>query len=133
MTNPREIGARIRVAREEQDWTQDQLAAAVGVSRSAVAQWETGRAGQVTANLTRVAAALGVGVEHLMYGRDKLAASQPHTGNELALLRLYRECAPEDRQLLLQTARRLARKAAAVSADATPPPSTQSRRKQAAP
>ncbi len=133
MTNPREIGARIRVAREEQDWTQDQLAAAVGVSRSAVAQWETGRAGQVTANLTRVAAALGVGVEHLMYGREKLAASQPHTGNELALLRLYRECAPEDRQLLLQTARRLARKAASVSADATPPPSTQSRRKQAGP
>ena len=36
------------------------------LSRSAVAQWETGRAGQVTTNLTRVAAALGVGVEHLM-------------------------------------------------------------------
>jgi transcriptional regulator with XRE-family HTH domain len=133
MTNPREIGARIRAAREEQEWTQDQLAAAVGVSRSAVAQWETGRAGQVTANLTRVAAALGVGVEHLMYGREKLAASQPHTGNELALLRLYRECAPEDRQLLLQTARRLARKVPGVSADVTPPPSTQSRRRQAGP
>ena len=73
MTNPRDIGARIRTAREEQGWTQDQLAAEVGVSRSAVAQWETGRAGQVTTNLTRVAAALGVGVEHLMYGRDKVA------------------------------------------------------------
>ena len=133
MTNPREIGARIRAAREEQEWTQDQLASAVGVSRSAVAQWETGRAGQVTANLTRVAAALGIGVEHLMYGRDKLAAAQPHTGNELALLRLYRECAPEDRQLLLQTARRLARQAAALSAVATPPPSRRSRRRRAGP
>ena len=57
MTHPRDIGARIRTAREEQGWTQDQLAEAVGVSRSAVAQWETGRAGQVTGNLTRVAAA----------------------------------------------------------------------------
>jgi len=65
MSNPRDIGARIRTAREEQGWTQDQLAEAVGVSRSAVAQWETGRAGQVTTNLTRVAEALGVGVEHL--------------------------------------------------------------------
>ena len=109
MTNPRDIGARIRLAREEQGWTQDQLAAAVGVSRSAVAQWETGRAGQVTTNLTRVAGALGIGVEHLMYGHDKLAASQTYTADELALLRLYRECSAEDRQLLLRTARRFAR------------------------
>lgn len=109
MTNPRDIGARIRTAREDHGWTQDQLAAAVGVSRSAVAQWETGRAGQVTANLTRVAAVLGVGVEHLMYGRDKMAPGQAPTGDELAMLRLYRECSGEDRQLLLRTARRLAR------------------------
>lgn len=107
--NPKDIGARIRTAREEQEWTQDQLAEAVGVSRSAVAQWETGRAGQVTTNLTRVAAALGIGVEHLMYGRDKVAPGQAARGDELAILRLYRECTPDDRQLLLRTARRLAR------------------------
>jgi transcriptional regulator with XRE-family HTH domain len=109
MTNPRDIGARIRTAREEQGWTQDQLAVEVGVSRSAVAQWETGRAGQVTTNLTRVAAALGVGVEHLMYGRDKFAPGQVQRGDELAMLRLFRECTPEDRQLLLRTAKRLTR------------------------
>jgi transcriptional regulator with XRE-family HTH domain len=108
MANPREIGARIRAAREEQGWTQDQLANAVGVSRSAVAQWETGRAGQVTANLTRVAEALAVGVEHLMYGNDPRAAGQAYGGDELAMLRLYRACSPEDRQILLRTARRLA-------------------------
>src|SRR5579871_2790542 len=106
MTHPRDIGARIKDAREDQGWTQDQLAEAVGVSRSAVAQWETGRAGQVTANLTRVAAALGIGVEYLMYGRDPRAAGQAYSGDELAILRLYRECLPEDRQLLLRTARR---------------------------
>lgn len=109
MTHPRDIGARIKTAREDQGWTQDQLAEAVGVSRSAVAQWETGRAGQVTTNLTRVASALGVGVEYLMYGLDKRAPGQPHSGDELAMLRLYRECAPEDRQILLRTARRLAK------------------------
>ena len=64
-----EIGARIAAARQVRGWTQGGLAAQVGVSRSAVAQWETGRAGQVTANLARIAAVLDVGIEHLMRGR----------------------------------------------------------------
>jgi transcriptional regulator with XRE-family HTH domain len=108
MSDPVQIGTRIRKVRRERGWTQDQLANAVGVSRSAVAQWETGRAGQVTGNLTRIAATLEVGVEYLMYGDDKRTASDVRQGDELALLRLYRECSPEDRQLLLRTARRLA-------------------------
>ena len=43
-----------------------------------------------------------------MYGDDKRAPSEVRQGDELALLRLYRECSPEDRQLVLRTARRLA-------------------------
>ena len=107
MSNPTEIGIRIRDVRRERGWTQDRLAAAVGVSRSAVAQWETGRAGQVTTNLTRIAEVLEIGVEYLMYGDDKKASAEARPGDELALLRLYRECSGEDRQLLLRTARRL--------------------------
>jgi len=107
MTNPTEIGIRIRDVRRERGWTQDQLANSVGVSRSAVAQWETGRAGQVTTNLTRIADVLEVGVEYLMYGDDKRLPTEARVGDELALLRLYRECSAEDRQLLLRTARRL--------------------------
>jgi len=102
------MGIRIRDVRRERGMTQDQLASAVGVSRSAVAQWETGRAGQVTGNLTRIASVLEVGVEFLMYGDDRRAPAEARQADELALLRLYRECAPEDRQLLLRTARRLA-------------------------
>ncbi len=108
MSEPAQIGARIRDVRQERGWTQDQLATAVGVSRSAVAQWETGRAGQITGNLTRIAASLDVGVEYLMYGTDKRAPTEARQGDELALLRLYRECAAEDRQMLLRMARRLA-------------------------
>lgn len=107
MSTPTEMGLRIRDIRRERSWTQDQLANAVGVSRSAVAQWETGRAGQITANLTRIAEVLQVGVEYLMYGEDKRAPVEARLGDELALLRLYRECSAEDRQLLLRTARRL--------------------------
>lgn len=109
MSTPQDIGARIRAARRDRGMTQDELADRVGVSRSAVAQWETGRAGQVTGNLSRIAGVLEVNVEYLMYGDDKRAVGDVRQGDELALLRLYRECDPEDRQMLLRTARRLAR------------------------
>ena len=61
-------------------------------------------------DLSRIAEVLSVGIEHLTHGREKRANLQAGTGDELALLRLYRECAPEDRQLLLRTARRLAKR-----------------------
>ena len=108
MINPTDIGTRVRDVRRERGWTQDEFARRVGVSRSAVAQWETGRAGQVTGNLTRIAEVLGVGVEYLTFGNDKRAPGQVGQGDELALLRLYRECTPEDRQLALRMLRRLA-------------------------
>ncbi len=108
MSNPTDIGLRVRDVRRERGWTQDEFARRVGVSRSAVAQWETGRAGQVTGNLTRIAEVLGIGVEYLTFGNDKRAPGQVGQGDELALLRLYRECTPEDRQLALRMLRRLA-------------------------
>ncbi len=110
MSTPQEIGARIQAVRRERGLTQDDFANQIGVSRSAVAQWETGRAGQVTGNLSRLAAVLDVSVEYLMDGDDKRAAGEVRQGDELALLRLYRECDPDDRQMLLRTARRLARR-----------------------
>jgi transcriptional regulator with XRE-family HTH domain len=102
-------GARLRAARLERGLTQDALAAELGVSRSAVAQWETDRAGQIRGNLLRIAEVLGVSLEYLLHGDDKRAPAQAATGDELALLRLYRELSPEDRAMLLTTARRLAR------------------------
>jgi transcriptional regulator with XRE-family HTH domain len=108
--SPQDIGPRIRAARRGRSLTQDELADLIGVSRSAVAQWETGRTGQVTGNLSRIAGALEVNVEYLMFGDSKRAPGEVRQGDELALLRLYRECDPEDRQMLLRTARRLARR-----------------------
>ena len=102
------VGDRIRLARQAIGLTQSQLAQAVGVSRSAVAQWETERAGQVRANLTRVAAALGIGVAALL---DPQAGEEVVADNatELALLRLYRACNETDRGLILRFALRLGR------------------------
>ncbi len=110
---------RIRQARRARSMTQEALAAAVGVSRSAIAQWETGRAGQLTANLAAVCRVLEIDAADLIGERhDPDAAARPAgdpfspcepsaTGDEVALLRLYRVCSPGDQQLLLMTARRL--------------------------
>ncbi len=86
--------------------TQGDLATACDVSRSAVAQWETDRAGQLRGNITRIANALGVSIEHLLHGDQTAAAGM--RGDELAMIRLYRACPPEDQAFLLRTARRLA-------------------------
>jgi len=108
-TSNQTVGARIRARRIARGLTQDQLAADCGVSRSAVAQWETDRAGQLRGNISRIAEALDISVEHLLHG-DRLETGM--TGDEMALLRLYRACPPEDRSFLLRTARKLAGKPA---------------------
>ena len=105
-----ELGARIRAARLAQGLTQDQLARAVGVTRSAVAQWETGRAGQVGGNLARIARVLGSSAAFLLSGEQEPgSAPLPLRGDEMALLRAYRDCTPDDRALLVRTAVRFAR------------------------
>jgi len=106
-----DIGARIRTAREHLGLTQAALAQQVGVTRSAVAQWETGRAGQVGGHLTQIAAVLGVRIDHLMRGGSARSLTnefgeRPLTGDELAVLRLYRNCRAEDRAILLRMAQR---------------------------
>jgi transcriptional regulator with XRE-family HTH domain len=103
---PLTMGSRIRALRRARGLTQDDLALACGVTRSAVAQWETDRAGQLRGNITRIADALDASVEHLLHGTNPAASA---TGDELAMLRLYRACEPEDRAFLLRTAHKLAR------------------------
>ena len=102
------VGARIAELRRERGLSQAALASATGVSRSAVAQWETDRTGQVSLNLSRIAAVLDVSVEVLLHGP---AARGPEglTGDELALLRLYRQSSEADRAALLREAHRLGR------------------------
>jgi len=108
---PLSAGARIRAARVHAGLTQEELAVAVGVSRSAVAQWETDRAGQVGGNLARIAEVLSVSVGHLLTGSTRDGGTRAADSTELALLRLYRCCTGADRAFLLRTATRLARQA----------------------
>ncbi|WP_048859943.1 helix-turn-helix domain-containing protein [Acidisphaera rubrifaciens] len=112
-------GARVRDLRHARGMTQSELADAIGVSRSAVAQWESGRAGQATPHLRRVADVLGVSVDHLL-GPEASGAAAVMTGDERALLALYRTAASPDRQLLLLIARRLAARDSASGGESDP-------------
>ncbi|MDR3520418.1 MAG: helix-turn-helix transcriptional regulator [Acidocella sp.] len=101
---PESVGARIRALRLAANLTQDEFAAKLSVSRSAIAQWETDRAGQVRDNMERIAKVLNTSLGYLVSGETGSLQ-----GDELALVRLYRACSTEDRRLLVLTARRLAR------------------------
>ncbi len=104
------MGERIRQARQAAGLTQLGLATAVGVSRSAVAQWETDRSGQVGVNLARVSSVLGVSSAYLLTGTvGEAGTGTAENPQEMALLRLYRELGETDRQVLLRLAMRLAR------------------------
>ncbi len=100
------IGGRIARLRRERGLSQAALAAATGVSRSAVAQWETDRAGQFSGHLTQIASVLDISVDVLLHGVET-PGLPGLSGDELALLRLYRECGEADKTELLRLARRL--------------------------
>ena len=57
--------SRLRVLRAEREWTQEQLAAAIGVSRHAINALETGRHDPSLDLAFRIAAAFAVPVEQV--------------------------------------------------------------------
>jgi|BEDMetMinimDraft_2_1075160.scaffolds.fasta_scaffold03801_2 transcriptional regulator with XRE-family HTH domain len=121
MTPPSGLAARLAALRRLQGRSQAALAQALGVSRSAVAQWETGRAAPHHAHLLQLAAYYAVSLEYLLFGEDKRAALAAQSGDEAALLRLFRELSPADRAALLREALRLARGGAEGGSSAAPP------------
>jgi transcriptional regulator with XRE-family HTH domain len=67
------IHARIAELREECDLTQEQLAAVVGVDKTAVSAWERRLSRPDISHLPAVAEALGVSVDELIDGEEKAA------------------------------------------------------------
>lgn len=98
-------GAGIQRIRRARGLTQSDLAKATGVSRSMVAQWETGRAGHAERDRD-IAAALRVTVREVA-GYDKEAPPGPTTNHENELLRSFRCLNDHDRRVLVHLATKL--------------------------
>lgn len=91
---------RIRQARLGAEMSQSELATAVGVARSAVAQWERkDGARPTTENMTRIAMATAVSFEWLATGRGgRWMGGDAET--PAMLLNFYAQCGLEERLLV---------------------------------
>lgn len=61
---------KIREYRKQQKWTQEELAKRLGVERSAVAKWESGKSQPQAARLVALAEIFGCTVDEIL-GRGK--------------------------------------------------------------
>lgn len=104
------VGARIRLMRQHRGMTQEELAEAVGVSRSAVALWETDRGGEAD-HLPRLSEILAVPVEFFVTGMARHNVVETLSIDESALIALYRVCSIPDQLRLLRLASQLTERA----------------------
>ncbi|MFH1995899.1 MAG: helix-turn-helix transcriptional regulator [Candidatus Omnitrophota bacterium] len=65
------FGKNIRKFREDHNFTQQDLADSLGVSRQAVCMWETGRRDMKATTLNRVARFLDVSVDEILNGKKE--------------------------------------------------------------
>lgn len=77
-----DLGRRVRQARRMTGQNQADFAAAVGVSRSAVANWETGNGVPDMPNMIRIAVHSGMGFEYLATGRNEQQFPAQHIVRE---------------------------------------------------
>lgn len=82
--DPTNLGARLRAARNERKWSQETLARAAGITKKAVSKIERGQTLEPKArNIHRLAQALHVSVNWLLYGRTPQANGR---GSQLSML-----------------------------------------------
>ena len=60
------MGRRIAALRKENGYTQEQLAAKLGISNQAVSKWENGSSDPSTSNLLALAKLFGVSAEEIL-------------------------------------------------------------------
>ena len=95
---------RIAEARQIHNWSQEQLAEAIGTTQQTIQRWETGAVDPKISKVEAISSALGVTMSFLL-GLDSIEydSSQPTT-DERRLIDLYRSCSPKGREYLLQVA-----------------------------
>lgn len=109
------LGNRLRHAREHAKLTQAQLADRVGVTSSAISQWETGAVSRISAaNLRRTAAVLRVSLDWLLSGEDGHEVSEESADYQFIepadgeLMALWHQLTSTQRAALLDQVRALA-------------------------
>ena len=78
------FGKRLRRLRKERGLTQDDIAAAIGVSRQIISRWERNEAVPKADNLTALADTLGISADYLLHGKTNFPAT-PEVSVEVPL------------------------------------------------
>lgn len=85
-----DVGSRLRELRTERGYTQDELATALGVNKSAVSRIESGERGLAAAELAMASSTLGVSADFLLFGTQEdevLLRAEGDAGEALAFAR----------------------------------------------
>lgn len=107
MTEPESIGRRIQEAREEAGLSQEELASRLGITQSALSNYELGKRRLHLSNLQKIAGALNrplncfLGLEEL---EDETPTGAPETPPDRTLreiTRLAGDMPPDEREFLL--------------------------------
>lgn len=86
-----EIGGRIRERRDALGLTAAEVSRAIGLTKGAVSQYETGRATPKQDKIEALAEALGTSPEWLMTGHEPEHLGYAQTGAEIRILALMRK------------------------------------------
>lgn len=94
---------RLKELRTQREWTQDQLAAAIGASKSHVSEMETGKKNPSAPMLEKIAKVFGLRLSEVLDEADKPLAD---------LIGDYEALSPEDQAAIRHLARQLASRTA---------------------
>lgn len=67
----KEFGSRIKYARQNKEWSQEELANRLGTSKSVISGYETGRNDPAQSMVMKLSETLNVSINWLMYGEDQ--------------------------------------------------------------
>lgn len=89
LSSHKELGRRLRIARDRAGLTQEQAAERLGITYSAIGQWERGNGSLAALNLFLAAQAYGASLDWLVFGMkgpiEKRVAALPETLRELTM------------------------------------------------
>ena len=124
--NPMTVGQRIREARKAANLTQESLGAAVGVTDSAVAQWESDKTTIRGPHLVAVSTAVGRSCHWLVTGKDEADQPTPAMSDVAAELVDWMSGVPDPvQQQVLESAQKIiGRHIAEIQAKITSPKGT---------
>ena len=90
----------IRQARKARNWTQEQLASAIGTTQQTINRWESGQTEPKVSDLRKISNALGITLTFLL-GLDDVSESQTLSDSENELIELFRKLTPNGKHAVL--------------------------------